>query len=89
MGLEQYTTNNYEVTVLEDEDKAALYSLGYNIAVHEGTIPNVYGVRNTKTGCFEFYCCHLSQAVHVIANLEQSLSEACEKLPKKSHLTSV
>lgn len=82
-ALAKYDTDNYEIYILEDEEKEYLKGYSLQAAATDGIMPNVYGVRNKGTQQTEMYCYNLAAALSVQNNLEAGIEDELQKRPKK------
>lgn len=87
--LKKYSTDNYELYVLTNEDKEYLKGYSLQAAATDGIMPNVYGVHNKLTGVTEMYCYNLASALSVQNSLEEGIARELEARPKQNKLRSI
>ncbi|MCW8826159.1 MAG: hypothetical protein OQK78_07015 [Gammaproteobacteria bacterium] len=82
--LDAYSTENYEVYILSDEEKEYLKGYSLQAAATEGILPNEYGIRNKVTGVTEMYCANMAACLSVINNLEEGVASEMERLKERN-----
>jgi len=89
-ALAKYETTNYEIYILEEEEKEYLKGYSLQAAATDGIMPNVYGVRHKGTKQTELYCYNLAAALSVQNSLEEGIVAEMEKrTPKRPDLRTV